>query len=554
MNYFNMGENMFKWLNEDSKEFLKRGYLEEKIEPIDRIREIRDEFERRSRTELADKFFEYMSKGWISLSSPIWSNYGTYRGLPISCFGGTLQDSTEDILRGISETGMLSKFGGGTAQYFGNIRPRGSEISRGGKTNGSVAFMQMYDSMMEVITQGNVRRGSMAAYLPIDHGDIEEFLNIRSDDSKIQNLSIAVTIPEGWMQSMIDGDTEKRKLWAKVLKKRSDSGYPYIYFKDNVNENKPKVYKDKGMELNHSQLCAEIHEYTDENKTFTCCLSSLNLKYYEEWKDTDLVEVMMYFLDTVLDEFIEKAQDIPYLEKALLFAKEHRSVGLGVLGWHTYLQDNMIPMEGFEAKQLLNKMFKNISNKTLEASKKISEEKGEPKMLEGYGERFTTRMAIAPTTSSSFILGQVSPSIEPLNSNYFIKDLAKGKFVYKNPKLKEILKDRNKDTAEVWKSILEKGGSVQHLNFLSDREKSVFKTFGEISQLEIIQNASIVQKYVDQGISLNLMIHPLMPAKEINKLMIEAWRLGLKTLYYQRSANMAQELSRELMQCVSCEG
>lgn len=544
----------FYWLNEDSVTFLNRGYLQEGTLPKERIKQISDRAEEISGIKgFSDKFYNYMAKGWISLSTPVWCNYGLKRGLPISCFSTTYQDSTDDILRGSAEIGMLTKHGGGTAGYFGNIRPRGSEITGGGKTNGSVSFINIFNSMMSVISQGSQRRGAYAAYLPIDHGDIDEFLTIRNDDSEIQDISIGVVIPDGWMQGMIDGDKEKRRIWAKVLKKRSDSGYPYIYFKDNVNNQKPQVYKDKGKILTVSNLCSEIIEYVDEEKSFTCCLSSVNLVHYDEWKNTDLIETVTLFLDTVLTEFIEKAENIPFLEKAVKFAKEHRSIGLGVLGLHSYLQSKMLPFEGLETKMLLNKIFKNINEKSLSESKRLAKLWGEPEILKGYGERFTTRLSIAPTTSSSFILGQVSPSIEPLNSNYFIKDIAKGKFVYRNPYLKTLLESKGRDNPQTWKNILTKGGSVQHLDFLTQEEKNVFKTFGEISQLEVIQNASIIQKYIDQGISLNLMIHPDMPVKEINKLMIEAWKLGIKTLYYQRSANLAQELSRKLTECVSCE-
>lgn len=544
----------FYWLNEDSTTFLSRGYLKEGVTAKERVRQITDRAEEISKVSgFSNKLYNYMAKGWISLSTPVWCNYGLKRGLPISCFSTTYQDSTDDILRGSAEVGMLTKHGGGTAGYFGNLRPRGSNITGGGKTNGTVSFISIFDSMMSVISQGSQRRGAYAAYLPIDHGDIEEFLTIRNDDSPVQDISIGVVIPEGWMQSMIEGDTYKRKIWAKVLKKRSVSGYPYLYFKDNVNANKPQVYKDKGKELTVSNLCTEIMEYVDEEKSFTCCLSSLNLLHYDEWKDTDLVETVTLFLDTVLTEFIEKAENISFLEKAVKFAKEHRSIGLGVLGLHSYLQSKMVPFEGLKTKMLFNKIFKNINEKSLTESKRLAKLWGEPAMLEGYGERFTTRLSIAPTTSSSFILGQVSPSIEPLNSNYFLKDIAKGKFVYRNPYLKKLLEKKDRDNTNVWKSILTKGGSVQHLDFLTQEEKSVFKTFGEISQLEVVQNASIIQKYIDQGISLNLMIHPDMPVKEINKLMIESWKLGLKTLYYQRSANKAQELGRKLTECVSCE-
>lgn len=543
------------WLNEDSIKFLERGYLLPGVTPEERIKQIADKAEEISGEKgFSDKFYDYMSKGWISLSTPVWCNYGLSRGLPISCFSTTYQDDTSDILRGASEIGMLTKHGGGTAGYFGNLRPRGEDISGGGKTNGSVAFIEIFDTLMNIISQGSSRRGAYAAYLPIDHGDIEEFLTIRNEESSIQNVSLGVIIPDGWMQSMIDGDKEKRKIWVKVLKKRSETGYPYLYFKDNVNEQKPQVYKDKDMELTVSNLCSEIMEYVDNEKSFTCCLSSVNLLHYDDWKDTDLIETMTLFLDTVLDDFINKASEVPFLEKAVKFALEHRSIGLGVLGLHSYLQSKMIPFEGLETKMLLNQMFSNINNKSLAESKRLAAAYGEPEILKGYGERFSTRLSIAPTTSSSFILGQVSPSIEPLNSNYFIKDVAKGKFVYKNPYLKELLQEKGRDTNETWKSILVKGGSVQHLSFLDKKEKDVFKTFGEISQMEIIQNASIIQKYIDQGISLNTMIHPDTPVKEINALIIEAWKLGIKTLYYQRSANIAQELSRNLTECVSCEG
>lgn len=544
----------FYWLNEDSRKFLERGYLLPNVTPEQRVRQISNRAEQLLKVEgFSDKFYDYMSKGWISLSTPIWCNYGLDRGLPISCFGTEYKDDTADILRGASEIGMLSKHGGGTAGYFGNLRHRGEDISGGGKTNGSVAFMEIFDTLMNIISQGSSRRGSFAAYLPITHGDIEEFLTIRNDESSIQNISLGVTIPDGWMQSMIDGDKSKRKIWAKVLKKRAETGYPYLLFSDNVNNNKPQVYKDKNLEIKTSQLCSEILEITNEDYSFTCCLSSLNLLHYDEWKDTDLVETVTMFLDSVLTEFLEKANKIPFLEKSVKFASDCRSIGLGVLGLHSYLQSKMIPYEGLQTKLLLNKIFKNINEKSLQTSKKMAKVYGEPEMLKGYGERFTTRLAIAPTTSSSFILGQVSPSIEVLNSNYFLKDVAKGKFAYRNPYLEELLEKKGKNNKDIWRSILTKGGSVQHLDFLTENEKDVFKTFGEVSQMEVIQNTAVIQKYIDQGISLNTMIHPDTPVKEINKLIIEAWKLGIKTMYYQRSANMAQELSRNLLGCKSCE-
>jgi len=490
-----MAEELFKWANKDTRKFMERGYLLPGVSVEERVRDIANNAEKINGIKgFADKFYDYMSRGWISLSTPIWANFGLGRALPISCFGSEYQDDTADIAYGLAENIMLTKSGGGTAGFFGNLRPRGSEIKDNGQSNGSVSFMEMFDASMNVISQGNTRRGSFAAYLPIDHQDIKEFLKIRSEGHPIQNLSIGVTIPEGWMQEMIDGDKEKRKLWAKVIQKRCETGYPYILFEDNVNNNKPLWYKNKNMKIKMSQLCTEILEYTSDEKTFTCCLSSLNILHWDDWKDSDLVFTITCFLDTVLTEFVEKAKDIKFLDKAVRFAKEHRSIGIGVLGWHSYLQSKMIPFEGMESKMINVQIFKHIFEESEKASKWLASEYGEPEMLKGYGHRFTTRIAPAPTTSSSFVLGQVSPTIEPLNSNYFIKDLAKGKFTYKNPYLKSLLKEKDRDDEEIWQSILIKGGSVQHLDFLSEREKFVFKTFGEISQLEIIQQAAQRQK------------------------------------------------------------
>jgi ribonucleoside-diphosphate reductase alpha chain len=542
------------WLNKQSRTFLERDYLLPGVTAEQRIKEICDRAEKILGIKgFSDKFHSYVEKGWYSFSSPVWSNFGLDRGLPISCFGIDIQDDIMDILRASSEIGAMTRYGGGTAGFFGKIRPRGSEIKNNGKTSGAVHFMELFQTITQVVSQGRMRRGFFAAYMPIDHGDIEEFLNCHTEGHPIQDLAFAVTIPEGWMQSMIDGDKNKRKLWAKVLQRRAEKGYPYIFFDDNVNNNLPQAYEDKGLKINHSQMCSEIIEYTDEEKSFVCCLSSLNLLHYDDWKDTDAVEMLTYFLDAVYTEFIDKTEGIPFMEKARKFAIEHRSIGVGVLGWHSYLQSIMIPFESMEAKLLNTQIFKLIDERTLKASKELAKLYGEPKMLEGYGERFTTRVAPAPTTSSSFILGQVSPSIEPLFSNYFVKDLAKGKFTYKNPYLQKLLKDKGMNSSEVWRSIMSKGGSVQHLDFLTEREKFVFKTFGEITPLEIIQQAAGRQKYIDQSQSLNLVIHPDASLKDVNALYIEAWKLGLKTLYYQRSSNLAQETSRNIMDCASCQ-
>ena len=543
------------WLNDDSRQFLQRGYLLEGETAEKRIEDIAKKAEEYLKLDgFATKFIDYMERGFFSLSSPIWSNFGRYRGLPISCFGSYIPDDMEKILSKVSEVGTMSKVGGGTSAYFGDVRHRGAPISTGGAATGIHPQLTVFDSLTNYVSQSNVRRGSFAAYLPIDHPDIHEFLHIRSEGDSIQDLSIGVTVSDKWMEEMIAGDSEKRALWGKVIKKRYESGYPYIFFSDTANNNAPQVYKDKGKRINASNLCTEIFLSTDEEESFVCDLSSLNLAKWDEMKDTDAIETLTFFLDAVMTEFIKKTEGVKHMEAPHRFATNQRALGIGVLGWHSYLQQKMIAFESMEAKIANTSIWKTIQEKTTNASKEMAKIYGEPKLLEGYGLRNTTQCAIAPTTSSSFILGQVSPSIEPLNSNYFTKDLAKGKFTYKNPELKKLLEERGKDDVDTWKSILIKGGSVQHLDFLTQEEKDVFKTFGEISQKEILIQAAQRQKYIDQGQSINLMIPPKTPPKEVNELLIFAWENGIKSLYYQRSANPAQELARSILTCSSCEG
>lgn len=542
------------WLNKDSRKFLQRGYLLEGESAEQRIHDIAETAEKILKQKgFAKKFENYMHRGFYSLASPIWSNFGRKRGLPISCFGSFVPDTMEGIMEKVSEVSIMTKHGGGTSAYFGKLRNRGSKISSGGESTGSVHFMELFDKLMNVVSQGNVRRGSFAAYLPIDHGDIEEFLKIKSEGNEIQDLSIGVTISDEWMKAMIDGDKEKRRIWGLVLKKRFESGYPYLFFTDNVNNQAPQVYKDKKLKINHSNLCSEIMLPNSEDESFVCDLSSMNLERWEEWKDTDAVETMVYFLDAVMSEFINKTEGIKFMDAPRKFAIRHRALGLGVLGWHSLLQSKMIPFESMEAKFLNGTIWKTIRERADKATADLCKLYGEPDVLKGYGRRNTTTLAVAPTTSSSFILGQVSPSIEPLNSNYYVKDLAKGKFSYKNPYLKKLLKDKGQNNDEIWKSILINSGSVQHLDFLSQEEKDTFKTFEETSQREIIIQAASRQKYIDQGQSLNLMIPAGTPPKLVNELIIFAWEQGIKSLYYQRSTNPAQTLARSIMSCKSCE-
>jgi ribonucleoside-diphosphate reductase alpha chain len=547
------------WLNKDSRKFLERGYLLEGETPEQRIKDIGDRAQSLldDMSGFSDKFCDYMARGFYSLSSPIWSNFGRQRGLPISCFGSYISDEMSSILGKVAEVGQMTKCGGGTSAYFGALRGRGAEISSGGKSTGSVHFMELYDKLMNVVSQGSVRRGSFAAYLPIDHPDIEEFLKIRGEGHEIQDMSIGVCVSDEWMNKMIDGDKEARKIWGLVIKKRFESGYPYIFFSDNANNQAPQMYKDKGLRINNSNLCNEIMLSNSEDESFVCNLSSLNLEKWDEIAETDAVETLVYFLDAVMSEFILKTGSGSNADKFMRaprkFAINQRALGVGVLGWHSLLQSKLIPFESMDAKLLNSEIWKTIREKSDKATSELAKIFGEPFMLEGYGRRNSTTLAVAPTTSSSFILGQVSPSIEPLNSNYFVKDLAKGKFTYKNPYLEKLLKEKGKNDQETWKSILIKGGSVQHLDFLTEEEKNVFKTFGEISQKEIIIQAAQRQKHIDQGQSLNLMIPPNTKPKDVNELMIFAWQQGIKGLYYQRSSNPAQELSRSILSCSTCE-
>lgn len=542
------------WLNEESQQVLNRGYLLKGETTKTAIERIATAAARRLyKPELAEAFIEMIEKGWMSLSSPIWANMGTERGLPISCFNVYVPDHIEGITHKLGEVIMQTKIGGGTSGYFGHLRERGSAVTDNGKSSGAVSFMKLFDTAMDTISQGGVRRGAFAAYLDIDHPDIKEFLEIKNIGNPIQNLFNGVCVSDYWMQEMIDGDADKRVVWAKVLESRQQKGLPYIFFTDNINRNKPQVYKDKNLKIYSSNLCSEIALPSGIDESFICCLSSMNLELYDEWKDTGAVKLAIYFLDAVLQEFIAKTEDNYYLASANRFAKRHRALGLGVMGWHSYLQKNKIPFEGMQAKTLTSIIFKDISEKADKASVELASIYGEPEILKNYGRRNTTLMAIAPTTSSSAILGQTSPGIEPFSSNYYKAGLSKGNFMRKNKYLKQLLIEKGLDNEDIWRSIMLNHGSVQHLNELSVEEKAVFKTFKEISQLEIIQQASIRQKYIDQAQSLNLNIPSNLPIKDVNMLMIEAWKLGVKTLYYQRSQSVSKEFIANMVTCVSCE-
>lgn len=558
-------DDSFKWLNEHSQQFLASGYLTEGVTPKARIREIAERAEQILKIDgYADKFYNYMSEGFFSLASPVWSNFGKERGLPISCFGSHIDDDMGNILYTQSEVGMMSKLGGGTSGYFGKIRHRGAPVKNNGEASGAVHIMQLFESMVDVVSQGSVRRGRFSPYLPIDHKDIKEFLEIGTEGNPIQQLTHGVTVSNKWMQEMVDGDVEKRTTWAKVLQSRGEMGYPYIFFSDNANNGSVDAYKDKNHRIYASNLCTEIMLPSNDNWSFVCVLSSVNVLHYDKWKDTDAVETMIYFLDAVITEFIEKLdvykdsedredrQTFLFMERAYNFAKENRALGLGVLGWHSLLQSRMLPFNSQKAFDLNHEIFKTIQDRSYKASKELADKFGEPAVLKGYGRRNATLNAIAPTTSSAFILGQVSQGIEPIWSNIYVKDIAKIKTTIKNPFLEELLEAKGQNTLEVWRSIRDMDGSVQHLEFLTDLEKEVFKTYSEIDQLDIIYQAAGRQPFIDQGQSVNIIVHPEMPVKQINNIHVTAWKLGLKSLYYQHSMNAAQKFKQK-KECASCE-
>lgn len=551
-----------------------------------RIREIANIAEKYlNKPGFADKFYDYMSRGFYSLASPVWSNYGLERGLPISCFSSYIADDMSRILYTHAEVGMMTKYGGGTAGHFAGLRPRGAVIKDNGHSSGAVHFMELFDNLINIVSQGSVRRGHFAPYLPVEHADIEEFLNIGKEGHPIQESTYAVTVTDKWLQDMVGGDQEKRKIWAKIIQRRTEIGYPYILFTDTVNNNTVDVYKDKNMKIYGSNLCSEICLPTSDEISFVCCLSSMNLRHYKEWKDTDAVETLVMFLDTVISAFIERLDILKnsedpqkqsafyFMQRAYKFASEHRALGLGVLGWHTFLQENNIPFESKEATELNKEIFALINEKAYNASRELAKDYGEPEVLKGYGRRNTTLIAIAPTTSSAFILGQVSQSIEPIMSNAFVKDVDKMKVTIKNPTLEKLLEEKGMNTTETWASIRDNDGSVQHLDGLTEHEKMVFRTFSEIDQRAIIDQAADRQKFIDQSQSLNLMIDPTMPTKDLNGLYLYAWEKGVKTLYYQHSMNAAQQFGRKKLQevemkkkaqkeaeeaglnvCISCEG
>lgn len=544
----------FEWANDASRQVMARGGLQDGETIESRYRDMADKLgDYVNSKEIADRFYDYMGRGYYSIATPIAANFGRETGLPISCNNSYISDDVASMLYKAAEIGMMTKHGAGTSAYLGDVRARGTAINGGGTADGCYLPAKLIQTNVTSISQGTVRRGNAAIYQDADSSDIDEFLFFREEGSDIQDLSLGVCISDAFMEGVKAGEERRVNTWRKIIRKRFESGYPYIVFSDTVNRNAPDAYKDQGRVINGSNLCAEIALSSTHDESFVCDLSSMNVLHFDEWRDTDAVELLVYFLDAVMEEYIDKTQGMPFMKHARNFAIRQRAIGVGILGYHSYLQSKMIAFESFEAKGLNVQIAATIKAQATEASETLAAWFGEPELLKGYERRNVTLTATAPTTTSSFVQGQVSPSREPLKSNYFTKDLAKGKFTYRNPYLEAVLVEYEKNDRETWRSILERDGSVQHLSFLTDHEKAVFKTFSEISPLEVIQQAAAAQKHIDQSQSLNLMIDPKTPLRDVNALMFEAWELGVKSLYYQRGTNPAQEAAKNIMECSSCE-
>ena len=518
---------------------------------------------------MAETFFNYIWNGWLCLASPVLSNTGTDRGLPISCFGIDVADSIQDIGQKNLEMMLLAKHGGGVGVGINQIRPAGTKITGNGTSDGVVPFCKIYDSTILATNQGSVRRGAASVNINIEHDDFEEWLEIREPKGDVNrqslNLHQCAVVGDKFMRRLEQGDKDARSRWSKLLRKRKATGEPYIMFKGNVNKANPKAYKENGLKVHMTNICSEIALHTDETHSFVCCLSSLNLAKYEEWKDTNLIYDSIYFLDGVMEEFIQRAKGLRGFENSIRSAQKGRALGLGVLGWHTYLQDRGIPFEGLLSQFATRKIFSQIKIESERASMALAEDYGEPLWCAGTGMRNTHLRAVAPTVSNSKLSGNVSPGIEPWAANVFTEQGANGTFIRKNPTLEKALEDINLNTSKIWNKILEDGGSIQGIDelenvLIGDHDvliKDVFKTFKEINQLELVNQAGIRQQYIDQAVSLNLAFPSEATPKWLNKVHFDAWKKGVKTLYYTRTESVLRgDIAANAMNedCAACDG
>ena len=564
------GEDYPEWGNTDVyKKTIAGGYLLSGETPRAAYMRVASSVARRLyKPELAEVFFDYIWKGWLCLASPVLSNTGTDRGLPISCFGIDVGDSIQEIGGKNLEMMLLAKHGGGVGIGINMIRPAGTRITGNGTSDGVVPFCKIYDSTILATNQGSVRRGAASVNINIEHNDFLDWLDIREPKGDVNrqslNLHQCAVVGDKFMRKLEQGDAGARDRWSKLLRKRKATGEPYILFKGNTNKANPQAYKVNGLKVHMTNICSEITLHTDENHSFVCCLSSLNLAKYEEWKDTNLIYDAIWFLDGVMEEFIQRAKGLRGFENAVRSAQRGRALGLGVLGWHTYLQEKGLPFEGLLAQFETRKIFSQFKIESERASMALAETYGEPLWCVGTGLRNTHLRAIAPTVSNSKLSGNISPGIEPWAANVFTEQSAKGTFIRKNPTLVKLLKKHKLNTNEIWDKILADGGSVQDISELDNIQmahevtaKEVFKTFKEINQLELVNQAGIRQQYVDQSVSLNLAFPSEATPKWINQVHMEAWKKGIKTLYYVRTESVLRgDIAALAMDpnCLSCDG
>ena len=564
---------------------ISKGYLLAGEKPKDAYWRVSTKVAQRlNKPHLASKFFDYIWKGWLNLATPVLSNTGTDRGLPISCFGIDVADSIFDIGTKNLELMLLAKHGGGVGIGINQIRPAGSFITGNGTSDGVVPFAKIYDSTILATNQGSVRRGAASVNLNIEHKDFEEWLEIREPKGDVNrqslNLHQCAVVGDKFMRKLENGNEDARRKWGKLIQKRKATGEPYIMYKGNVNKQNPDMYKVNGLKVHMTNICSEITLHTDESHSFVCCLSSLNLAKYDEWKDTDLVYTATWFLDGVLSEFIQKAKGLRGFENSVRSAEKGRALGLGVLGWHTYLQQRGIPFEGMLAQFETRKIFSQLKIESERASRDMAVELGEPLWCKDSGFRNTHLRAIAPTVSNSKLSGDVSAGIEPWPSNVFTEQTAKGTFIRKNGELERVFKKIGINTKETWDKVIADGGSIQDVNELDewrfligklmkkedisqlDYDKSfnikdVFKTFKEINQLDLVKQAGVRQQYIDQSVSLNLAFPSMATPKWINQVTMEAWKQGIKTLYYMRTESVLRgDIAVRAMDenCISCDG
>ena len=563
--HWEKGKDYPDWMNEVSLATISKGYLLAGETPKTAYKRVADTIAKRlDKPELANKFFRYIWKGWLNLASPVLSNTGTDRGLPISCFGIDTPDSIRGIGLTNAELMRLTSLGGGVGISLSRVRGRGERIGDGstGQSEGVVPWAKIYDSTIIATNQGAVRRGAASVNLDINHPDIHEYLEIRrpkgDPNRQCLNLHQAVIVDDSFMQRLEHREQEAMDLWVKILKSRVETGEPYIMYKDNVNNNNPAAYKKNNLEVTMTNICSEITLFTDEEHSFIFCLSSVNLTKYDEWKNTDLIETAIYFLDGVLEEFLAKTSGRESLVRPHRSAKKGRAVGLGVLGWHTLLQNKRIPFASVAATSLTHQIFSDMRTKAEAASRKLADEYGEPVWCRGTGQRNTHLLAIAPTVSNSTIAGGVSAGIEPIPANVFTFNSAKGTFIRKNRALEEYLEERGHNTEEVWDQIMKDRGSIANLpeDVMPAEDKPIFLTFAEINQLQLVEQAAVRQKYIDQTQSLNLAFDPTDSPKFINEVHQTAWRLGIKTLYYLRTDSVINGDigSRTSLDCLSCDG